>query len=138
MPLFVGRYEVKLDPKGRVVLPAPFRALLGERAYVTKGDQSCLVVMPEESFEAKAAQMEEKEARGEISSAWLRTFYASAALVAPDSQGRVALQAELRDFAGITGTVIATGRGKWVELWDAERWHQVQAAGDAELAGSRS
>lgn len=137
MPLFVGRQEVKLDPKGRLVLPAQVRALLGERAYLTKGTSACVVVMPEASFEQRAEQLEAQYDRGEITEQVVRTFFAAASLVTPDAQGRVLVQPELRSYAGITDQVVVAGRGRWVELWDARRWEEIQAAGDSQLAGSR-
>ena len=41
-----------------------------------------------------------------------------------DRQGRLAIPAHLRDFAGLGGDVLVHGAIDRVELWDPEAWEQ--------------
>ncbi len=41
-----------------------------------------------------------------------------------DRQGRVALPAPLRDYAGITDEVIVAGANNYLEIWSEERWQE--------------
>ena len=44
--MLIGEYQHNIDAKGRVIVPARFREDLGERFYVTKGLDHCLLVLP--------------------------------------------------------------------------------------------
>ena len=65
--VFVGVHERQLDERGRVALPSPFRGDLGEHCYLFLGDDGCVSVRSEESFQAQAAKLIEqvKPRRGE-------------------------------------------------------------------------
>jgi MraZ protein len=132
--MFVGRFEHSLDPKGRVVLPAVFRDRLAAGGYVAKALDGCLAVWAPEDFEREAEEMVEKAKRGEISRSALRALSSGAATVKPDSQGRIAIPADLRAFAGLEHDVIVIGAFNSVELWDAARWEAVDRSGDALLS----
>jgi len=41
-----GTHTYQLDPKGRMSLPARFRAAFGEGAYLTLGQEGCLYAFP--------------------------------------------------------------------------------------------
>ena len=43
--MFVGAHDRQLDDKGRVALPATYRAHLGERCYLVKGTDKCVEVI---------------------------------------------------------------------------------------------
>ena len=47
--MFVGAHERQLDDKGRVALPATYRAHLGEHCYLVKGTDMCVDVIPSEA-----------------------------------------------------------------------------------------
>ena len=44
--MFVGAHERQLDDKGRVALPATYRAHLGEHCYLVKGTDKCVEENP--------------------------------------------------------------------------------------------
>lgn len=138
--LFVGTHERQLDDKGRLALPAPFRAHLGERCYLMFGADQCIDVIPSEAFETMAEQLMEKVERGEVSLQRQRAVSASASLVTIDKQGRVNIEEKLRAYAGLTTEqpVIVSGNFKRIEIWAPERYERVQAAGTSELAGAEA
>ena len=49
--MFLGRYEHTIDEKGRLTIPARYRELLENGAYVTQGFDHNLIVLPAPSFE---------------------------------------------------------------------------------------
>ncbi|MBK9181213.1 MAG: division/cell wall cluster transcriptional repressor MraZ [Acidimicrobiales bacterium] len=133
--MFVGTFEHALDGKGRVVLPASFRARLEHGGYVTKRLDGCLAVWTPDEFEREAQEMLEKERRGEIARNVVRSFSAGAAPIRPDAQGRIALPQNLREFAGLERDVAVIGHFTSIEIWDASRWREVDQEGEALLAG---
>ena len=44
--MFIGEYQHSFDAKGRLIMPAKFRAQLGERCIATRGMDRCLFVFP--------------------------------------------------------------------------------------------
>ena len=52
--MFIGEYNHNIDSKGRVILPAKFRDILGDCFYITKGNDGCLFVYTTEGWERKA------------------------------------------------------------------------------------
>ena len=49
--MFIGEYNHNIDSKGRVILPAKFRDILGDCFYITKGNDGCLFVYTTEGWE---------------------------------------------------------------------------------------
>jgi MraZ protein len=131
--VFVGRFEHTLDPKGRLVLPATFRERLAAGGYVTQGVDGCLSVWTQDEFEREAQEMVEDAKSRRIDRSALRAFSAGASEVKPDSQGRIAIPAGLRAYAGLRKDVVVIGAITSVEIWDADQWHAVNQAGEVAL-----
>jgi len=135
---FVGRYEHSLDGKGRIILPARFRANFEVLAFVSKDNEQCLSIWTPEAFERKADEMAlllegtpEQRARA-------RAWSMGSAEVDMDRQGRVAIPGYLREFAQLTEgeTVLVHGAVTHIELWNPSIWEAQGALGDAALTGS--
>ena len=136
--LFVGTHERQLDDKGRLALPASFRAHLGETCYLSFGTDQCITVVPADEFEQMAVQLMARVERGEISSAQQRVVSASASLVTVDKQGRVNLEEKLRNYAGLQTEqkVLVNGNFTQVEIWAPDVFERIQQEGTSELAGA--
>ena len=135
--MFFGEYEHSLDAKGRIILPAKFRDRLEGGGFITKVLDGCLAVYTAEEFEKVATDMQEKARRGQMERNVVRSFAAGTAEVLPDRQGRVAIPATLRDFAGLEREVMVTGAINRIEIWDAARWRDVNRQGEQLLAGAQ-
>ena len=135
--MFLGQYAHTLDGKGRLILPARFRWLLTQ-AYVSCQTEGCLALWAPSAFEARAAEMT-AFMRNDATSRernMARVFFAGAQEANPDSQGRIAIPPNLRDFAGLTKTVMVNGAGDHVEIWDADMWARIQGQGESALHSS--
>jgi len=55
--MFIGEYNHNLDDKGRLAIPAKFRAILKKGAVVTKGLDNCLFLYSKEQFAKIAAHL---------------------------------------------------------------------------------
>src|SRR4029078_4039090 len=97
--MFVGAHERQLDDKGRVALPATYRAHLGEHCYLVKGTDKWLEVLPAEACEQLGRELIPKVDRGELSLNRQRAMASSAVLVTLDRQGRVNIDEKLRSYA---------------------------------------
>ena len=120
--MLIGAYQHNIDSKGRVAIPAKFREDFGERFFVCKGLDRCLFVLSATEW----TRMQDKmKALPIASSAKLQRFYfAGAADVEPDKQGRILLPQHLRDYAGLDKDVTITGLSDRAEIWDTDSWNR--------------
>lgn len=120
--MLIGEYNHTIDTKGRLIVPAKYRELLGDAFVVTKGLDGCLSMYPDnewQEFENKLRQlpMNKKNARQ-----LTRFFLAGATNCEVDKQGRILLPANLREFAGLEKEVVLVGMLNRVEIWNKFKW----------------
>lgn len=128
--MFVGEYNHSVDAKGRVIVPAKFRDILGDEFYVTRGLDDCLFVFSNEEFSVfeeklRALPMSNKDARK-----FVRFFLAGATQVQVDKQGRILLPNVLREFAKIEKDVVVVGVGGRAEIWSKDNWNDTTTYDD--------
>lgn len=119
---FVGRYEHTLDSKGRVILPAKFRAPFEPGGFLTENREGCLALWTPGEFERQKSAMQERAATGRTGRNRARLWAANSSDVEIDRQGRMAIPAHLREFASLVGDVLVAGAIDRVELWDPTVW----------------
>lgn len=131
--MFMGMYEHTLDVKGRTIVPAKMRELLGDKAIVTLGMDECLYVYPEDEWEKVVDKLRTlpgtKEAR-----ILLRRFMSCASECDISNQGRILIPENLRDMAGLTKDVVFSGALNKIELFSKERWDKMQFEDMDEIA----
>ena len=124
MATFVGRYEHSLDTKGRVILPAKFRAEFERGGYLTENHEGCLALWTPSEFERQMASMQERAASGRSNRNRARLWAASSGEVEVDRQGRMAIPGHLREFASLESDVLVHGAIDRVELWSPVVWRE--------------
>lgn len=130
---FFGRFEHSLDAKGRVILPARFRAAFDTVAFVSQHSERCLALWTPEEFELQVAEMEQRQHRSAEDRNLVRLWSAGLQEVELDRQGRVALPQYLRDYARLEGQALVVGALNRIELWHPAEWAQRVAPAEAAL-----
>lgn len=121
--MLIGEYNHNLDAKGRMNFPARFREELGERFYVTRWLDDCLVAFSEEGWQRIIEKLEETPM---VKSRDIRRFlYSSAILAEPDAQGRILITQPLREHADLQRDVVVIGVGDHAEIWDKKAWDEM-------------
>lgn len=133
--MLTGQYAHSLDAKGRVNFPVRLREELGDRFIVTRGLDNCLFVYSMQEWQLLADKL---QALPLSKSAPLnRFFFAGAAEVEPDKQGRILIPAHLREYAGLSQNVVVAGVSNRAEIWDSGRWQAINEVLTAEsIAGA--
>src|SRR5690606_18891134 len=108
--------------KGRLILPAKFRAQLAGGLVMTRGQERCLFVFPVEEFRRMHDQLRQAPLTSKQARDYLRVFLSGASDELPDKQGRISIPALLRTYAGLDRDVAVIGTGSRVEIWDAAAW----------------
>jgi MraZ protein len=116
--MFYGENQHSIDPKGRVIIPMKYRHKLGNAFMITRGLEKCLFVYSPEEWEKVVESLgtlnsAEKNARDVT-----RFFFNNAEECELDSQGRVLVPQNLREYAGLAKDVYINGVKNRVEIWD--------------------
>src|ERR1700690_405841 len=114
---FKGEYSHSVDGKGRIAIPARFRAKIERGAVLTRGIDPCLLVYTAETWEQKSAALEASALTPAQRRRVERQMYSQAQDVELDAQGRVLIPLKLRQFAGITGEAVIVGARDRFEIW---------------------
>lgn len=122
--MFRGRHAHTIDGKGRLSLPAAYRAELQEhddRPPFLTNLSRCLALYPHEKwldFEERMSSM--SQVRPEVHA--LQRFLFSGAVSSPiDRQGRILVPPQLREHAELEREVMIAGVGPRIEVWNRER-----------------
>lgn len=132
--MFLGTYSPKIDAKGRLILPAKFRDELAEGVVLTRGQERCLYVFTLEEFQRIHEQMRSAPISSKQARDYIRVFLSGASDEVPDSQGRVTIPVNLRQYAGLDREVTVIGAGSRAEIWDAQVWGDYLAEKEAEFS----
>ena len=124
---FVSHFTNRLDAKGRVSIPAPFRAVLGRDGF------EGLYVYP--SLHAEAldcgghALLREIDALlaplspySEAWDAYAATLHGESQVLKLDGEGRVILTETLKSYTGITSEATLVGQGHKFQIWEPGRF----------------
>lgn len=95
---------------------------------VTKGLDGCLFAYGEEEWHRVEEGINNLPLSSKNGRQFIRFFFAGAAEVEVDGQGRILLPAKLREYAGITKEVVSVGVGTKVEIWSKERYESVETS----------
>jgi transcriptional regulator MraZ len=127
--VFKGTYRHKIDPKGRLPVPAAFRRGLGDRApavVVTPLDQ-CLAAYPPSEWARLEEQLRTLPAFSRPAKALTRLLTSRAIDCELDVQGRILLPAALRAAAGLDREALVIGVLNRFEVWAPDRWEAFVA-----------
>jgi len=142
---FRGEFNQKVDTKGRVSVPADFRAVLADgdprcpeiplpRMVVLHGPhlRNCLHVYTIEAM----AEIEEgirKLPRGSTERKRAsRMILGKSWDTEIDKDGRIVLPQRLRQQIGLSGEAVMVAMGDYFEIWNAATYDEVEAAETAE------
>ncbi|MXV44662.1 division/cell wall cluster transcriptional repressor MraZ [Saccharibacter sp. 17.LH.SD] len=128
MSMFLGTYPSRLDSKGRVSIPASFRAALKQ---TSSSDEVSLVLRPSHlhacidgwgmaAFEALESALTRYDPLSSDYEDLATSLYADAYPLMCDKDGRVSLPKILKQHAALTSDVIFMGLGKAFQIWDPE------------------
>ena len=120
----MGEYNHIIDAKGRLIIPARFRELLGEEFILTKGLDGCLSIYPMDAWEAFETKLRALPLTNKNARTFTRFFVAGATNCELDRQGRILVPQTLREFAGLEKEVVLTGNLDRIEIWSKEKWSE--------------
>lgn len=131
--MFMGEYNHTIDAKGRLIVPAKFREILGDNFIVTKGLDGCLFVYPNDEWTRFEEKLKSLPLTNKNARQFTRFFLAGAAVCEVDKQGRILLPQVLREFASLEKDVVLVGVASRIEIWSRERWDESMNTYDGDM-----
>ncbi len=131
MTSFLGKYYYALDPKGRIIIPAPLRDIIfkkynNSKLYITNAAfDKCLHIYPLEEWSKLEEKIKSLPRMEEAVNYFLRRVIASVLECEIDKQGRILIPYEHRQDAGINNEVVIVGQLDKIEIWDKVEWDTV-------------
>lgn len=144
MTQFLGTHTNRLDAKGRVSIPAPFRAALrteagGNASLVLRPSHkhACVEGWPDAVFQALARPLNALDMFSDQHDDMAAALYADAYPLEADKEGRIVLPESLVAHANLSDSVVFMGLGRTFQIWEpsaAER-RRAEARERARTAG---
>lgn len=132
MAVFIGTFENKVDRKGRVSVPAPFRASLsgltfqGIIAFPARNG-GAIEACGMDLMEQLIAEQDQVNLLGTHTGTQTSSIFYELQQLSFDGDGRIILPADLREKAGIDGQATFVGIGKLFQIWAPERLTEFRA-----------
>ena len=134
---FIGKYNVKIDDKGRVVFPSAFKSLMlsaGDLRLVVRKDifEPCLEMYSYSEWERQSEEVKAKlDFFNRDHARFWRAYMANRAEVRPDDKiGRILIPKELLDSIGATKELIFAGNDHKIEIWAKENFDSSEVSQD--------
>jgi MraZ protein len=130
--MFLGEYRHSIDNKDRLTVPARYRELLDEGAYILRGFDRNLMVLTTKAFEAISRRIDQMSLTDPLARSLRRLIIGSASRVEIDKAGRILIPDFLCQKVGIAceHEVVLVGQGSYFEIWSSEEWALQQKALD--------
>lgn len=126
MDQFLGSHVNRLDAKGRISIPAAFRAALRanqEAASIVLRRSHlhpCIDVWPMAMLEASKARLAQMDMLDPAYDDIAARLFGDSFPAEPDKEGRIVVPSRYLQHAAITDGVTLTGRGTYFQLWEPE------------------
>ncbi len=123
MTLFLSTYANKVDRKGRVSVPASFRAMLAAQSFpgvvlFRSSTHDCLEGFAFAAMEELASRLDHYDLFSNAQDDLATTIFAEAVQLPFDAEGRIVIPAHLLEHAGIDEQAMFVGLGRKFQIWN--------------------
>jgi len=130
--IFAGEYEHRIDPQGRVAVPARFKMAFVDGIVLGRAYDNCVVVYTPEEWERAASDISQQPSTSASARKLARLTFSGAFTGTLDRSGRVLVPVQLREYAGLREDVVIVGTGRFIEIWSAAAWAEERRVLDTE------
>ena len=121
--MFLSTYENKLDKKGRVSVPAPFRSYLSNLGYngvicFPSFNHQSIESWPQDRIEKITNSIDDLNPFEEKKDYFATSILAESINLQFDSEGRILLTSKLLKHAKIKNSMLFVGQGKTFQIWE--------------------
>lgn len=129
MNSFLGEFECKLDPKGRLMIPSGLKKQLPmaeqEGLVLNRGFEPHLVAYTRADWNLIMNDLSQLNQYEQKTREFVRYFTRGATELTLDATGRILLPKSLMEYAGIGTEVILSCQMNKIEIWDKARYEST-------------
>jgi MraZ protein len=125
--MYLGQYRLNLENDRGLVIPAGFRDIFAQGAYVTRGFEQNLLIMSEGDFQERYKQLAALSITDPNARLLQRLLLGNASRLEMDASGHVLLPPDLISIAGLEKEIILVGQGDYFEAWAPSQWEKQSA-----------
>lgn len=142
MALFLSSYENRLDTKGRISVPASFRAAIATENFAgvilfRSFTNNCIEGVTMSRMEQMASATDKMGVFDSELDDLTAMLFADARPLAFDVTGRIVIPADMLKHAGITDSAVFVGRGNSFQIWNPGAFRAAQEKSLQNLRGTR-
>lgn len=142
MALFLSSYENRLDTKGRISVPASFRAAIAKEDFAgvilfRSFTNNCIEGVTMSRMEQMASATDKMGVFDSELDDLTAMLFADARPLAFDVTGRIVIPADMLKHAGITDSAVFVGRGNSFQIWNPGAFRAAQEKSLQNLRGTR-
>lgn len=135
----IGTYEVKIDAKGRLMLPASLKKQLAttdEARFVLKRSvfQKCLELYPMEEWKKVESKISKLNEFSKKTNNFIRMFNAGVKQIDMDAQGRLLVSKDLMTYANLSKELVLSSAVNKIEIWDKQLYEDSLIMDDEDFA----
>lgn len=125
--MFRGINVVNLEAKGRFAMPVRYREQLEEETsrqlvMTIDTEERCLLLYPMAAWETIESKLAKLPSFDPAARRVQRLLIGHATELEFDSQGRLLVPPELREYAGIEKKIVLLGQSNKFEIWSEDVW----------------
>ena len=131
--MFLSTYENKLDKKGRVSVPAPFRSYLSNLGYngvicFPSFNHQCIESWSQDRIEKITNSIDNLNPFEEKKDYFATSILAESINLQFDSEGRILLTSKLLKHAKIKNSMLFVGQGKTFQIWEPANFEKFRVS----------
>ena len=136
--LYIGEYAVKLDDKGRVVLPAGLKKQLPKdvvgRLVINRGFEKCLTLYTRRDWDLELGNLSTLNHFNKKHRMFIRQFSNGATEVNLDNASRLLIPKKLCAYAGIQNEAVFYAYGNRIEIWSKQLYDEMMEVDSDDFA----
>ena len=130
--MFLSTYENRIDKKGRVSVPAPFRSYLSNLGYngvicFPSFNNQSIEAWPQERIEKISNSIDALNPFDEKKDFFATSILSESINLQFDSEGRISLTSKLLKHAKIKNSMLFVGQGKTFQIWEPTNFEKFRA-----------
>ncbi len=121
--VFIGEYNFNLDSNHRINIPNNYKKYLEETLVIAKGFEKCLYLYNISDWQTILNKINELSFTKSATRRFSRGLNSGAYEALVDAKGRICVDQNLVDYAGLKKECVVIGAGNHIEIWDKDEWN---------------
>ena len=135
----IGVYECRVDAKARLMIPVQLKKQLGvalNNSFILKRSvfHTCLELFTLDSWNNVVADINQLNRFVKKNNDFIRMFTAGVKLIDLDSNGRLLIPKDLKNYASIQSELVLSSSGNMIELWDKNQYEKIVSDSESDFS----